>query len=64
MRTGTVFINTAHILQAETPFGGFKQSGWGREMSEISIEEFTQPKSITEDKGGFTKYFVKMVQLH
>ena len=64
MRTGSVFVNTVHILQGETPFGGYKQSGWGREMSELSVEEFTQPKSITADWGGFTKYFVELVQLH
>src|SRR6202000_2710711 len=32
LRAGTVWINTYHVFDAAMPFGGYKESGWGREM--------------------------------
>jgi 1-pyrroline dehydrogenase len=46
LQFGTVWIN-AHIpLVSEMPHGGFKQSGYGKEMSMYSIEEYTQTKHV------------------
>jgi len=36
LRAGTVWINTYHVFDAAMPFGGYKESGWGREMGSRS----------------------------
>lgn len=45
---GTVWINTFMIGCAEVPFGGYKESGLGREMGTAAIDEFTKLKTIQE----------------
>ena len=64
IKAGTVFINTYHMLTADMPFGGYKQSGWGREMSEHGVEEFTQVKGITADWSGLTKWLMNVIITH
>ena len=46
LRAGTVWINCYGILDPISPFGGYKQSGFGRELGKDSIELYTQPKSV------------------
>jgi phenylacetaldehyde dehydrogenase len=46
LKAGTVGINTHHVIDPALPFGGFKQSGWGREMGWPAIELYTELKSI------------------
>ncbi len=46
INTGMVFINHPTWTQADLPFGGTKGSGYGRELSEIGIEEFVNKKLI------------------
>jgi aldehyde dehydrogenase (NAD+) len=46
MRTGTVAVNGAHWLGADSPFGGFKQSGLGRENGVLGFESFLEVKTI------------------
>jgi phenylacetaldehyde dehydrogenase len=46
MRAGTVWINCYNIFDAALPFGGYKQSGWGREMGKEAIEMYTEVKSV------------------
>ena len=46
LRAGTVWVNTYNIFDAALPFGGYKQSGWGREMGEEVIHEYTETKSV------------------
>jgi aldehyde dehydrogenase (NAD+) len=46
VRTGTMWINNYHVLASFCPFGGYKQSGIGREFGEASLEEYTQIKRI------------------
>lgn len=46
LRTGTVGINGAVWLAADTPFGGYKQSGLGRELGTDGLAEFLETKSI------------------
>ncbi|CAA0105275.1 Geranial dehydrogenase [Mycolicibacterium vanbaalenii] len=46
LRTGTVGINGAVWLAADTPFGGYKQSGLGRELGADGFAEFLETKSI------------------
>jgi acyl-CoA reductase-like NAD-dependent aldehyde dehydrogenase len=49
IRTGTVWINDFHLLNALAPFGGYKQSGVGRELGPQGLLEFTQVKHIHVD---------------
>lgn len=46
---GTVWVNDWHVLTGEMPFGGFKQSGVGRELGPSAVEAYTQEKSIIQD---------------
>src|SRR5215208_2917929 len=49
LQAGTVWINTYNIYDTATPFGGYKQSGFGREMSAHALEHYTQVKSVWVD---------------
>jgi aldehyde dehydrogenase (NAD+) len=49
LQAGTVWINTYNIYDTATPFGGYKQSGFGREMSMHALEHYTQIKSVWVD---------------
>ena len=46
LRAGTVWINCYNIFDAAMPFGGYKQSGWGREMGKDALELYTETKSV------------------
>ncbi|MDN6680205.1 MAG: aldehyde dehydrogenase family protein [Yaniella sp.] len=47
LQAGSVWVNTYHALDSQLPFGGYHQSGWGRELGPESIELYTQVKSVT-----------------
>jgi aldehyde dehydrogenase (NAD+) len=49
LEAGTVWINTYHPLDAASPFGGYKQSGHGRELGKHALELYTQVKSVWVD---------------
>ena len=46
LRAGTVWINCYNVFDAALPFGGYKQSGWGREMGHESLELYTEVKAV------------------
>jgi len=46
LRAGTVWINCYNIFDAALPFGGYKQSGWGREMGREVLEQYTETKAV------------------
>ena len=46
LRAGTVWINCYNIFDASLPFGGYKESGWGREMGHEALELYTETKSV------------------
>lgn len=46
IRAGTVWINCFNIFDAALPFGGYKQSGWGREMGHEALDLYTETKAI------------------
>jgi phenylacetaldehyde dehydrogenase len=46
LRAGTVWINCYNIFDPALPFGGYKQSGWGREMGHEVLENYTEVKSV------------------
>ena len=49
IKAGTVWINSYRAISYASPFGGYKQSGYGREMGMEAIREFTQVKSVWVD---------------
>lgn len=51
LRTGTVWINDWHMINVLAPFGGYKQSGLGRELGTYGLKEYTEIKHIHVDLG-------------
>jgi aldehyde dehydrogenase (NAD+) len=46
VRAGTVWVNCYNILDTRAPFGGFKQSGIGRELGEYGLQQYTEVKTV------------------
>src|SRR5450755_843689 len=46
LRAGTVWVNCHNVLDATMPFGGFKQSGWGRELGGEAVYSYLESKSV------------------
>ena len=46
LRAGTVWVNCYNVFDAALPFGGYKQSGWGREMGHEVLELYTETKAV------------------
>jgi phenylacetaldehyde dehydrogenase len=46
LKAGTVWINCYNVFDAAMPFGGYKQSGWGREMGKEALELYTETKAV------------------
>lgn len=46
LKAGIVWVNTHNLLDSNLPFGGYKQSGYGRELGRSAIEQFTESKSV------------------
>ena len=47
LRSGTVWINCHNALDPSLPFGGYKQSGWGRENGQEALDNYLQTKMVT-----------------
>ena len=47
LQAGTVWINCYHVFDSALPFGGYKQSGWGREMGQAVLSNYLETKAIT-----------------
>ena len=45
-KAGTVWINCYNVFAAALPFGGYKQSGWGREMGHEALELYSETKAV------------------
>jgi acyl-CoA reductase-like NAD-dependent aldehyde dehydrogenase len=52
IRAGVIWINTYNMFNAASPFGGYKQSGYGREMGRHALDLYTQTKSVWVDLSG------------
>jgi acyl-CoA reductase-like NAD-dependent aldehyde dehydrogenase len=52
LRTGTVWINDYHMINPRYPFGGYKQSGIGREHGTMGLNEYREVKHIHVDLAG------------
>ncbi len=46
LKAGTVWINCYNVFDSALPFGGYKQSGWGREWGKPALELYTEAKSV------------------
>ena len=46
VRAGTVWVNCYNVLDTRAPFGGFKQSGSGRELGEYGLQQYTEVKTV------------------
>jgi phenylacetaldehyde dehydrogenase len=46
IKAGTICVNSHNYGDPAWPFGGFKQSGWGREMGKEVMEHYTETKSV------------------
>ncbi len=46
LKAGTVWINTYNLYDAANPFGGYKQSGYGRDLGKYALEQYTETKSV------------------
>jgi len=51
LKAGTVWINTYGLMDASLPFGGYKQSGFGRELGMHAIEHYTELKTVWLNMG-------------
>lgn len=49
LKAGSVWINCWNVVDPASPFGGYKQSGWGREMGKNVIDAYTETKSVFVD---------------
>lgn len=47
VKAGTVWVNCYDVFDAGAPFGGYKQSGIGRELGEYALEHYTEVKTVT-----------------
>jgi len=52
IRAGTVWVNAYNLYDAALPFGGFKASGFGRELGQAGMDLYTEVKSVWVDLGG------------
>ena len=49
LKAGTVYVNCYHVVDPVTPWGGFKQSGWGRELGPYALDLYTELKNVIVD---------------
>ena len=49
LKAGTVWVNTINLFDPALPFGGFKQSGFGRDLGEAALDGYLQTKSVWID---------------
>jgi acyl-CoA reductase-like NAD-dependent aldehyde dehydrogenase len=49
IRAGTVWVNAYNLFDAALPFGGFKESGFGREMGSVGLDNYTEVKTVWVD---------------
>jgi phenylacetaldehyde dehydrogenase len=49
LKAGTVYVNCYHIVDAVTPWGGYRQSGWGRELGPYALDLYTELKNVIVD---------------
>jgi len=51
LKAGTVYVNCYNVVDPATPWGGYKQSGWGRELGPYALDLYTEIKNVIVDIG-------------
>ncbi|KAF0515735.1 putative aldehyde dehydrogenase [Gigaspora margarita] len=51
LKAGTVWVNCYNLIDANTPFGGYKESGMGRELGKYALDQYTQVKTVQINLG-------------
>ncbi|MHC1767744.1 MAG: aldehyde dehydrogenase family protein [Verrucomicrobiia bacterium] len=46
LKAGTVWVNSYHVFDNALPFGGYRESGWGRELGKDALDHYTETKSV------------------
>jgi len=54
IRAGTVYVNCYDVFDATTPFGGFKDSGLGRELGHKALNNYLEHKTVIVKRGADT----------
>jgi acyl-CoA reductase-like NAD-dependent aldehyde dehydrogenase len=49
LRAGTVWVNCYNVVDITMPWGGFKESGWARELGSQALDLYTETKSVILD---------------
>jgi aldehyde dehydrogenase (NAD+) len=52
LKAGTVWVNSYNTIRTNVPFGGYKQSGQGRELGEYALENYTEVKAVHVNLSG------------
>ena len=52
LRAGSVYVNCYNVSDAALPFGGYKESGWGRELGKDALDMYTEVKSVVVNLAG------------
>jgi aldehyde dehydrogenase (NAD+) len=62
IRAGMVWVNTYRSIAAQTPFGGYKLSGYGKERGEEALLDYTQLKNVMMDLSSdvYDQYAMRM----
>jgi acyl-CoA reductase-like NAD-dependent aldehyde dehydrogenase len=63
LKAGNIYLNEWHVIACDMPFGGYKQSGWGRMGGSNGVAEFMQIKSIYMDWEGIGSSIMKNLLL-
>lgn len=62
VRAGTIWMNTFMDGASELPFGGYKQSGLGRELGRHAVEDYTETKTLNMHIGGRTSWWMPQTE--
>lgn len=52
LKAGTVWVNNYNMIHHQAPFGGYKESGIGRELGKHALDNYTQTKTVNIRLGG------------
>ena len=64
LRAGSVYMNCYDYTDVSTPFGGFKNSGIGRELGEAGLKNYLETKTIFIKRGGNTLPWWLMIDMN
>jgi len=57
LKAGTIWVNCYHVFDNSTPFGGYKESGFGREKGTMALDNYLQTKTVTQPLHGDASWY-------